>query len=115
MTASHIEDFKGLSGKFYTADLYFGFPYKEEFSEKDCICIFITRYKTKNLISCKIEFQEKLTNDTYENLDLEGFLPYGIAVIKASKDNSDFIIDDLKANKNFYFESVLNVTNPPRN
>ena len=108
MTALHIQDFKGSSGKYYTADLYFGFPFIEVFSETDCIYILITRYHTVDLISCKIEFQENLTNSTYENLDMFGFLPYGIAVIKSSKGNSDYIIDDLKSNKDFYFESLPN-------
>ena len=70
--------------------------------------IFIKEHYTVDLISCKIEFQENLTNSTYENLDMFGFLPYGIAVIKSSKGNSDYIIDDLKSNKDFYFESLPN-------
>lgn len=107
MTALHIQDFKGFSGKLYTADLFFKFPYEEEFSETNCICILITHYYTKDLISCKIEFQETLTENTYKNIDIKGFLNYGIAVIKSTKEKSFDIIDDLKLNKFFYFEKPL--------
>ena len=56
-----------------------------------------------------IEFQETLSETTYENLDKNGFKPYGIAVIKSSKENSNVIIQDLKDNKKFFFENSSNL------
>ena len=106
MEAKHIEDFKGRSGKFYTPNLFFKFPYNEDFSKKDCICIFITRYYTKKIISCFIEFKELVNNETYNTLDIKGFKPYGIALIKSTKESSEGIIKDLKENEDFFFEKI---------
>lgn len=104
MQAEHIENIKGESGKIYSFDLFFKYPYEEDINEQNCICLFITRHNTKKIISCFIEFKDIVDNKTYETLDINGFLPYGIAIIKSTETDSKSIIEDLKDNKDFYFE-----------
>lgn len=74
MTANDIENFKGASGNIYSADLFFKFPYIEDFVEKDYICLFITRYKTRHIICFHIEFKELLDNKTFIDIDKKAFL-----------------------------------------
>lgn len=115
MEAKHIEDFKGKSGEFYTANLFFEFKYDEKvekfkftekFSEKNCICLFVTRYNTDNIISCFIEFKDFVDEETFTDIDINGFKPYGIAIIKSTKNVSEKIIKDLKDNEDFFFEKT---------